>query len=724
MEKKRKRRIGLKILIAFTVIVALLLFFLSSIIKWYVETNGEKIIGRKISLTELHINYLKFSVTAKGLILYEKDVTESFLAFDELVIDMDLMRLLKNQYAFSEIRLINPKVTIISDEKGFNFDDIIEHLSEGDEEPVETSDTVKYLVKNLRISGGYIRYEDKTLNSVSELKNLGLNIPEIAWDNSRSELGVEFELGENGKVSLSGAIDQAKAIYELKLNTENLDISPFKGYFNAYIDAGSLTGSLFTDIIIKGSLTNLMNIVISGEVDVRDIMITDPGLLPFLSVETMHIELKSIDLGKENYSIGLFELENPKIVTQLNSKGANYDLVLAPYWADTIPDPNDTIEMHYSVNKFVVKNGSISYADYTLNRPFILDISQVNFVMRNYTDLATRVPMEFDMNLNETGKLSGTATVNMFTLETFYLDAALKDLDMVFLSPYSEYFLARPITKGTFNYNCSIYLTPAAMESENHIRILDLNMGKKTKDTTAYKVRIGLALYVLKDRNDVIDFDLPVSGNPSDPKFKVRKIIWKTFEEFLIKTAAAPFNAIGKAIGGNPEKIKQISFNWLQDSLSSEQISNLVKVTGFIKKKDKLAFVFTQTTDPDKEKEMIAVYETKLMYLRVAQPDAAYTVLKQEAASLSDNDSAFLAYLSLDVGADNNAINKACMVKYTPEKAQTQLNQLLSLRENLIKAYFMENKVPNESYSVKTIDFRNLPDEMKTPKFIIDVTLR
>jgi len=52
------------------------------------------------------------------------------------------------------------------------------------------------------------------------------------------------------------------------------------------------------------------------------------------------------------------------------------------------------------------------------------------------------------------------------------------------------------------------------------------------------------------------------------------------------------------------------------------------------------------------------------------------------------------------------------------------LNQLLTLRENLIRKYFVDNNVPIEAYTIKNIDFRNMPDEMKTPKFIINVTLR
>jgi len=608
--KKRKRRTGLKIFIVLVLLLVVLLFFLSDIAKWYIENNGKSLVNRNISISELHINYLKFSVSVKGFTLYEQNEKDSFVSFDELRIDFDPWQLLSNRYAFSEIKLVKPNISVIYDEKGFNFDDIIAFFDTSDE-PDSSDEVVKYLVKNLNITEGFIRYEDKTIASVTELKNLGITIPEIAWDNSRSELGIDFEMGENGKVSLSGAFDQEKGLYELHAKTEQLDASLLKEYLTDIVDVGSMGGALYTDLSITGSIDNLMNIIVKGEAGVQNLLLTGPDMKPFATVQDIHVIIDSLNLLRENYCINSIEINSPIISAVLAKDGANYDKVLAPFYADTLPDPDDTIEMHYNIDKLSITNGTVSYHDYTLNRPFIMDISDIEFRMDNYTDLATKVPLDFKMLINETGKISGNGTVNMLTLDGLDMVLSVKNMDMVFLSPYAEYFLARPITKGVMNYDCSVYMTPVALENNNHIKIVDLDMGKKTKDTTAYKVPIGLALYILKDRNDVIEFDLPVTGNPSEPSFKLRKIIWKTLEEFMIKTAAAPFNAIGNAFGGNPEKFKQIEFSMLQDSLSEEQSANLSKIATMMKKKDKLAFEFIQTTDPDLEKQLLAVRECK-----------------------------------------------------------------------------------------------------------------
>ena len=112
---------------------------------------------------------------------------------------------------------------------------------------------------------------------------------------------------------------------------------------------------------------------------------------------------------------------------------------------------------------------------------------------------------------------------------------------------------------------------------------------------------------MLKDKDDQIDFELPVSGNPADPDFRVGKIIWKTFMNFLIKTASQPFNILGNLAGGDPESIKSIPFHFSQDSLDATQKKNLRKIATILTKKDELSFSFVQETNLKKEKEFWAL---------------------------------------------------------------------------------------------------------------------
>jgi len=64
---------------------------------------------------------------------------------------------------------------------------------------------------------------------------------------------------------------------------------------------------------------------------------------------------------------------------------------------------------------------------------------------------------------------------------------------------------------------------------------------------------IKLAVALLKDRNGVIDLDVPVSGTLDDPKFRLGPIIWKVFVNILEKAVTAPFALLGSLFGGGPD---------------------------------------------------------------------------------------------------------------------------------------------------------------------------
>jgi hypothetical protein len=60
-----------------------------------------------------------------------------------------------------------------------------------------------------------------------------------------------------------------------------------------------------------------------------------------------------------------------------------------------------------------------------------------------------------------------------------------------------------------------------------------------------------LAVALLKDRNGVIDINLPVSGSINDPQFSVGAIIVKLILNLLVKALTAPFSLF--AGGGGPD---------------------------------------------------------------------------------------------------------------------------------------------------------------------------
>jgi len=689
-------------------------------------------IGRKIDLKELHINYLQCSVSAQGFILYEKNSNEIFTSVDGLYVNFAPWHLIHREYAFSEIRIENPSVSIINSEKGFNFDDLLTSSDSTEtakvEETEKESSTIRYLVRNLSISNGHIRYEDRTIPSINELNKLGISIPEIAWDNSRSDLGVNFILGENGKVSVNGFVDHVLGIYSVGLKTEGVDISPFAGYLKPYMDIASLNGLVDCDITIAGEMENPMNVNVFGLAKVNHFAVTDLSEKQVATASEIKVKMDSLNLGTFNFKFDTIAISNPQLTAVLAPDGINLMKLFAPYFADTLTTAEDSIStdttaVHYSINKLIVNNGNVHFSDLTLNRPFQYDLTNLEFEMQDFSDMATKTPMNFSVTLNNAGTFNGKMNFDMVNMSNIDFVGSISKMDVISFSPYSEYYLARPIKKGLFNYDCQLAMTPTTLKNNNKVKIDNLEFGKKTKDSTAYKVPIPLALYVLKDRKGIVGFEIPVTGNPSDPKFKLGKLIWKTVQEFLIKSATAPFNAIGNMFSIDPENIKRIPFGYLQDSLTQGQRDNLDKLADIAIAKPELSLLFIQTTNPEAEKNQIAIREAKMNYLATNGTKADNTSLQQLASELDNNNAGFRNYLGMKEGDGDSELTKSCILKIGKEVADQKLNQLLNSREQLLKNYFISKGVKTDAVQFQKTDFRDMPEELKKPQFIVNITL-
>jgi hypothetical protein len=254
-------------------------------------------------------------------------------------------------------------------------------------------------------------------------------------------------------------------------------------------------------------------------------------------------------------------------------------------------------------------------------------------------------------------------------------------------------------------------MTSTELINNNNIDIRELEFGKKIDSDSAYKVPVKLALVLLKDKNDNIQFQVPVTGNPSDPDFKLLPIIGQTFGKFFVKAAGKPFTAIAGIVGTHPEELEKMPFEYGQEELEDKQRKTLDKIVELIEKKTELKFTLIQTTNIEEEKVRIAVRDAKKNY------DAA------NWRTLSDKDDGFIAYLISKTGMPPESSVEDMSVKLLGGSGlEAKVHLSIQKRNEAVKQYLISTGAPSDSYLVETIDFKNIPDEMKVPKFKIEVS--
>lgn len=723
--KKRYFVLGILVFLIFAI-----LFFLSTITKDYLVKNSEKLIGRKIEIGELHFNYARVAVQVKNFTLFEDNQTDQFLSFSEFYINLNPWTLFSNEYSVSEIRLVNPRIQVIQDGEKFNFDSLIPKEDSLEVKDTTQNETLKFTIRNIQLIDGQVKYHDLQKKNLLEMKTLNLNLPLIAWNNEKSNMGVDFRMGEKGNVNIQATVDNLNKKYQIDLKTQDIDMQPVGSYLTDYFDVQSLNGLLTSNLKIVGDMNEVINISIIGNGSVSNFSVIDGRSEEILTAQKVLVGINDLNLKTFHFGFGKIELEQPKILVIRDKTAMNIMQFFEPYFRnDSIatasgPTQETGTPVTYRIDTIRVSNGLISIADNTLNRPFKYELNDLNMTMTGLTESADVIPVEFSTKLNNKGELSGRTVWSMIDFMNLEMDAKIKRMDLMSFSPYSEYYIASPITQGWFNYDLGLKISSTKLTNTNNVKVDELEFGKRTKDTTAMKVPVRLALYLMKDANDRIAFDLPVSGNPSDPEFKLGRLIWKTLANLMIKTAASPFRALSSLAGTNPESLEKLPFSFAQDSLDQTQRDVLTKLATIMKKKPELVLGLIQSTDPEKEKKRIAVNLTKAEF--TARQTSGQDSTKVDVPEVKDDDPNLLSFIRQTVPAvDSLGIETACLKRLDPGRIETRFQEILTQRNQAITKFLTLNQgIPAEAVQVETADLKNLPEELKVPQFKVEVSIK
>jgi uncharacterized protein involved in outer membrane biogenesis len=182
---------GHKIVLGVILILIIILFAAPRIARVYIVKNSDNFIGRKIDIDRIRVNYFAGSLDIDDLVLYENNSTTTFLSFKRLYINFKYWPLLKNEIHITGISLDNPYVQIIQNGDRFNFSDLTESDSTNiNDADTKLGETIKYILNNIQISKGYVKYTDIPLDNTIALNNLDLQIPGFTWNSDSTNLDI------------------------------------------------------------------------------------------------------------------------------------------------------------------------------------------------------------------------------------------------------------------------------------------------------------------------------------------------------------------------------------------------------------------------------------------------------------------------------------------------------------------------------------------------------
>ena len=221
-----------------------------------------------------------------------------------------------------------------------------------------------------------------------------------------------------------------------------------------------------------------------------------------------------------------------------------------------------------------------------------------------------------------TGKLNPLA-------KPIYVDIGMRldNMDLPPTSPYSTKYIGYSIVSGQLSLNLKYLVANDKLTATNDIKIDQFNLSDQLENpkAKAAKYPVKLAIAIMKDRNGLIDLDIPVSGDLKNPKFALGEVIWTAVKHILDRIVTAPFALIGKLFGGGPE-LGYVEFDYGRADFGANDVKKLSTLSKVLFERPKLKLEMTGRIDPANDPEGLR----RVMFLRELKEQKYEDLSKKE----------------------------------------------------------------------------------------------
>ncbi|MDD5373006.1 MAG: DUF748 domain-containing protein [Sulfurimonas sp.] len=599
----------------------------------------------------------------------------------------------------------------------FNFENLIE-VKPNISNSVKTDDkkdekAYRVKLKLFNINSAKISFNDKSIekNAKTTLDKIDFSADDIdSKENSLFKYNLAFRVNSRGTVKSGGEIKHTPleqkgrvAFHKISLKelTPYIEEFSFLKISDGYLNLNSTTS--------YGQKDKKHNLNVDGELSVEEFFLhdgrDDSTIASFSKADlksfnfktapnSLYIDEALLDsfyldaMIYENKSMNLAKLLKPKEresqkVSQKSDK------------AKTIDDE----KFAFRLLKLKVSNGSANFADYSLPIDFKTSIHDLNgniYAVSNSDGEVAYVDVDGGVDEYGSAKLKGSFEPS--NIKSFLdIDFNFRNLNLNALSGYSAQFAGYKIDKGKLFLDLKYRINNSELLSKNNIVIKNMKLGDEIEDKNITKLPLGFAIALLENSDGVIDIDMPIEGNVDKPDFKYGTIIMKALSKLILKAVASPFTFLGKLIGIEGDKLKNIDFEAGESSILPPEREKLDNLADILLKKPKLSLAISGGFDGEKDLEALKSKKLKEKVFEISkQEQPTIQILARIYVQSGGDIKSLLDELRAKTGRElsNGEYQKELYTRCINAQivAEGELNELADKRAKIIQNYLAETK--------------------------------
>jgi uncharacterized protein involved in outer membrane biogenesis len=395
------------------------------------------------------------------------------------------------------------------------------------------------------------------------LSPIDLTVTDLDSDLSKP-VGLHFAARVDGAtVTASGSAIPAKSSGDFKVALTGLQLQPLLPYAPRLRDVDLTSGQVSAsgELSLRGA--DASAITFNGQAAIDNVSVSQPSTKGLLTSWDA-LKMEGLRYGAKGVTVEHAVLTKPvgrvvvmpdgtlNLAAVAGSAGSQSPPAATTPAKSSAP-PAAPAAMPIAVKKLDINGGTMEFADLSIDPNFQAPIQALQGSLSN---ISTKPDSIVDIDLTgqvidqySPATIKGSMDLSGFDRQTD-MRLTFSNIELPLFDPYSGKYAGYAIAKGKLTTELSYKIDHRMLKADHHVVIDQLQWGAATDSKQKAPIPVRLATALLKDKNGVIDLDVPVTGSMDDPKFKVWPIIWQIVRNTLEKAAAAPFRMIGGLFAG------------------------------------------------------------------------------------------------------------------------------------------------------------------------------
>jgi len=251
-------------------------------------------------------------------------------------------------------------------------------------------------------------------------------------------------------------------------------------------------------------------------------------------------------------------------------------------------------------------NARVDYTDHFVRPNYSAALTELNGSLGAFSSASRDMaPLQLHGRAEGTAILDISGQVNPLARPlALDIEAKATNLELAPLSPYAGKYAGYAIERGKLSMDVAYKIgADGRLEAKNQVILNQLTFGNAIDSPTATKLPVRLAVALLKDRNGVIDINLPISGSVNDPQFSVGGIVVKLLVNLLVKAVTSPFSLLAGGGGsGSGTDMSAIEFKPGTAVVTESSAASLDKIATALADRPSLQITITGSADLQAER--------------------------------------------------------------------------------------------------------------------------